>query len=69
MTEKIDVNGENSHPLYKYLRTELSGILGNKIKWNFTKFLIGRDGKPVKRFAPTTKPDALASYIEKALAQ
>jgi glutathione peroxidase len=69
MTEKIDVNGENSHPLYKYLRTELSGILGNKIKWNFTKFLIGRDGKPLKRFAPTTKPEALEKYIEQALAQ
>ena len=68
ITEKIDVNGANSHPLFNYLRGELSGLFGNKIKWNFTKFLIGRDGQPLKRFAPTTKPEALRSYIEQALA-
>lgn len=68
ITEKIDVNGANSHPLFNYLRGELSGLFGNKIKWNFTKFLIGRDGQPLKRFAPTTKPEVLRSYIEQALA-
>jgi glutathione peroxidase len=67
ITEKIDVNGDTSHPLYKFLRSELNGVLGDKIKWNFTKFLIGRDGNPIKRFAPTTTPAKLESYIEKAL--
>ena len=66
--EKIDVNGENSHPIFTYLRSELSGLLGNKIKWNFTKFLIGKDGQPIKRFAPTKKPEDLESIIQKALA-
>ncbi|MEZ5072396.1 MAG: glutathione peroxidase [Bacteroidales bacterium] len=52
MFAKIDVNGPDAHPLYKYLKKELGGVLGGKIKWNFTKFLIDADGKPVKRFAP-----------------
>ena len=65
MFSKIDVNGPDAHPLYKYLRTELPGILSNKIKWNFTKFLIDMDGKPVKRFSPTTKPDKIDQYLEK----
>ena len=65
MFSKIEVNGPDAHPLYKYLRTELPGILSNKIKWNFTKFLIDMDGKPVKRFSPTTKPDKIDQYLEK----
>ena len=64
---KIDVNGEETHPLYRWLKDEKSGAIGSKIKWNFTKFLIGRDGKPVKRYASTTKPGKLAKDIEKAL--
>jgi len=67
MTKKIDVNGDNSHPIFEYLRTQLPGILGNKIKWNFTKFLIGKDGQPIKRFAPTTKPLSFEDQIIKAL--
>ena len=69
MFAKIDVNGENAHPLFRYLKTEKAGILGSGIiKWNFTKFLIGRDGEPVARFAPTTKPEEIIDDIEKALA-
>lgn len=67
MFSKIDVNGENAHPIYKYLKKELGGTLGSKIKWNFTKFLIDAEGNPVKRFAPTTKPEKLEGYIEKLL--
>ncbi|MCK6262924.1 glutathione peroxidase [Vibrio sp. ZSDE26] len=68
ISEKIEVNGDNAHPLFVYLKQQLSGVLGSRIKWNFTKFLIGKDGQPIKRFAPTTKPDAIESYIQKALA-
>ena len=67
MFAKVDVNGDKAHPLFKYLRSELKGLLGSKIKWNFTKFLIGPDGKPVKRFAPTTKPVKIEPYIQKLL--
>lgn len=67
ITEKVDVNGPNSHPLFAYLRNALPGLFGNKIKWNFTKFLIGRDGKPLYRFAPITKPEKLEKYIKQAL--
>ncbi|WP_423819090.1 glutathione peroxidase [Salinimicrobium sp. TIG7-5_MAKvit] len=67
MFSKIEVNGDNAHPLFKYLKKELGSILGSKIKWNFTKFLIDRDGKPVKRFAPTTKPSGLEKDIKKLL--
>lgn len=67
MFSKIDVNGEKAHPMYKYLKKELPGILGEKIKWNFTKFLIDPDGKPVKRFAPTTKPEKIDSHLKKVL--
>jgi glutathione peroxidase len=67
MFSKIDVNGETAHPLYKYLKSELGGVLGSKIKWNFTKFLIDTEGKPVKRFAPTTKPDKIEKYLENIL--
>jgi glutathione peroxidase len=63
--KKIDVNGPDTHPLYAYLKTKKSGVFGTKgIKWNFTKFLVDRNGHPVKRFSPTTKPEALAKTIQ-----
>ncbi len=69
MMSKIEVNGNGAHPLYKWLTAEAPGLLGTKlIKWNFTKFLIGRDGRVIKRYAPTDTPEALAADIEKALA-
>ncbi len=64
MFSKIDVNGDNAHPVYKYLKKELHGIFGSRIKWNFTKFLIDSNGKPVKRFAPITKPEEIDRYLE-----
>ena len=67
MFDKIDVNGDNAHPLYLYLRGEKSGLLGSSIKWNFTKFLIDRLGKVVGRYAPTTTPEALTKDIEALL--
>lgn len=67
MFKKIDVNGSNADPLFKYLKSELPGLFGGWIKWNFTKFLIDRDGKPVKRFAPITKPEKLENDILKLL--
>ncbi|MDQ6641993.1 MAG: glutathione peroxidase [Actinomycetota bacterium] len=68
MFEKVDVNGDDAHPLYKWLRDQKSGLLGSKIKWNFTKFLLGRDGTVIKRYGSTTKPEKIASDIERALA-
>jgi len=66
--EKIDVNGDNAHPLYNFLKSQAPGILGSKgIKWNFTKFLVNKEGKVIKRFAPTIKPEALTADIEKLL--
>ncbi|MDR3763660.1 MAG: glutathione peroxidase [Acidobacteriota bacterium] len=65
---KIEVNGDAAHPLYKFLRAEAGGLLGDAIKWNFTKFLVGRDGRVLERFAPTTAPEKVAPEIEKALA-
>jgi len=68
MFEKIDVNGANAHPLYRWLTGEAPGLLGlEAIKWNFTKFLVDRDGNVVKRYAPVTKPEAIAADIEKLL--
>jgi glutathione peroxidase len=68
MFAKIDVNGEDAHPLYKALKAAAPGLLGSEaIKWNFTKFLVDRNGRVVDRFAPTTKPDAIAGDIEKLL--
>lgn len=64
MFSKIDVNGENTHPVFKYLKKELTGIGGKRIKWNFTKFLIDTKGNPVKRFAPVTKPEKIEKYIK-----
>ena len=66
---KIDVNGPDAHPLYRYLKTVKPGILGTEgIKWNFTKFLVDRKGDPIHRYAPSDKPEALASDIQAALA-
>lgn len=66
--EKIDVNGENAHPLYQWLKTEKAGILGSEaIKWNFTKFLVGRNGNVIARYAPTTKPADLEDDIKAAI--
>jgi glutathione peroxidase len=64
---KIDVNGNGADPFYKHLKKEQGGMLGSSIKWNFTKFLIGKDGKVVARFAPTDKPESLKPAIEKLL--
>ena len=68
MFSKIEVNGANAHPLYKYLKDAKPGLLGTEaIKWNFTKFLIGKDGEPVARYAPNTKPDELEAPIRRLL--
>lgn len=68
MFSKIDVNGSDAHPLFQWLRKQKGGLLGNKIRWNFTKFLVGKDGKVIGRYAPTTTPEKIADDIEKALA-
>ena len=65
--EKVEVNGAATHPVFRYLKNELPGVLGGRIKWNFTKFLIGRDGKPLKRFAPFTTPEKIETSILAAL--
>jgi glutathione peroxidase len=67
MMAKVDVNGADAHPVYSWLTTEKGGLLGGKIKWNFTKFLVGRDGQVIDRYAPQTKPEKLTGDIEKAL--
>ena len=67
MFAKIDVNGGNEHPLYKYLKSQKTGLLGPSIKWNFTKFLIDRSGKVVGRYAPTDRPEGLKKQIEALL--
>ena len=67
MFAKIDVNGSGAHPLYQYLRSEKSGLLGSSIKWNFTKFLVDRSGKVVGRFAPTATPEGIRKEIEALL--
>ncbi|OTG98029.1 glutathione peroxidase [Acinetobacter sp. ANC 4654] len=69
MFAKVDVKGPEAHILFRYLTNNSKGVLGNGIKWNFTKFLIGKDGKVLNRFAPTTKPETLESEIEAALSQ
>jgi glutathione peroxidase len=68
MFAKIDVNGSGTHPLFAWLKREKSGLGGGKIKWNFTKFLIARDGSVVDRYAPQTEPGALVADIEEQLA-
>lgn len=69
MFSKVFVNGENTHPVFSYLKNELKGTLGNNVKWNFTKFVIDRNGKPVKRFAPITKPENMKETIEQLLSK
>jgi glutathione peroxidase len=69
MMAKVEVNGSGAHPLYRWLTKEAKGLLGTQaIKWNFTKFLVGRDGKVLGRYAPTDKPEAMKKDIEAALA-
>ena len=65
---KVDVNGKQAHPLFAWLRSQRAGLLGGSIKWNFTKFLLDREGRVIGRYAPTTKPGRIAADIEKALA-
>ena len=67
MSTKVDVNGKNAHPLFKYLKSELKGTLTNNVKWNFTKFLINRDGVPFKRFSSSTEPEDISSSIDEVL--
>lgn len=69
MFQKVNVNGGETDPLFKFLKNQLPGTLGNDVKWNFTKFLLDRNGKPFKRYAPITKPIDLESDIETLLAQ
>ena len=66
---KIEVNGDNAHPLYKFLKSEKGGLLGDSIKWNFTKFLVDKQGNVIERYAPMTPPGESASDIEKQLAK
>jgi glutathione peroxidase len=66
---KIEVNGDNAHPVYKFLKSEKGGLLGDAIKWNFTKFLIDKQGDVVDRYAPLTPPDNIARDIERELAK
>jgi glutathione peroxidase len=69
MMAKVDVNGGAAHPLYKWLTKEAPGVLGTSfIKWNFTKFLVGRDGRVIKRYGPRDEPAGIAADIEAALA-
>jgi glutathione peroxidase len=68
MFAKIEVNGSDEHPLFTWLKSEKGGLLGDKIKWNFTKFLIARDGSVIGRYAPSTEPAVLADDVERALA-
>ncbi len=70
MMAKVDVNGPQAHPLWQWLTAEAPGLLGSQaVKWNFTKFLVGKDGKVIRRYAPTDKPQSLRKDIEAALAQ
>lgn len=67
MFQKIEVNGKNTHPLYKFLKEQSHGIIGKDIKWNFTKFLIDKDGNVVKRYAPITKPESIEKDLQRYL--
>lgn len=67
MFAKIDVNGEHTHPLYKHLKEQQKGLLMDKIKWNFTKFLVDKEGQVVERYAPTTKPEDIEKDIKELL--
>ena len=66
---KIEVNGDAAHPLYKFLKSEKGGLIGDSIKWNFTKFLVDKQGNVIERYAPTTPPERIAPDIEKQLAK
>jgi len=68
LTEKIDVNGKNTHPVFEYLKKHSRSTLGKEIKWNFTKFVVSKDGKTIKRFSPTTAPPSLRPTIEAYIA-
>lgn len=65
MFAKIEVNGPNTHPIFKYLKERLGGLFGSRIKWNFTKFLLDEQGRPLKRYAPITKPDQIEKDLVK----
>ncbi|MEC7263039.1 MAG: glutathione peroxidase [Bacteroidota bacterium] len=67
MFAKIEVNGKNTHPIFKYLKSKLGGLLGSKIQWNFTKFVVDKQGTPVKRFAPISTPESMEDYIKEIL--
>ncbi len=67
MFAKVDVNGDNAHPIFKYLKSKLGGWFCSAIKWNFTKFVINKDGKPVKRYSPMTKPEKMEDFIKSIL--
>jgi glutathione peroxidase len=67
MFAKVDVNGENAHPIFKFLKNELHGKVNNEIKWNFTKFLIDAQGKPVKRFSPLETPEIVGEFVSRLL--
>ncbi|GEM06789.1 glutathione peroxidase [Rhodotorula toruloides] len=69
LLKKGDVNGSNAHPVFQYLKPKAKGLLGERIAWNFTKFLVDKRGNVIHRYAPITKPDAIAADIEKALAE
>ena len=63
LSEKIDVNGSDTHPIFKFLKSNTGSLFGSRIKWNFTKFLISPEGKVIKRYSPTTKPDSIEKDI------
>lgn len=64
---KIDVNGPHTHPVFGWLKSKLGGLFGRRIKWNFTKFLVDAEGKPVKRFSPIVKPEAIEPHVRRLL--
>lgn len=66
--EKSEVNGPGTNPVFRFLKKKLGGLFGSRIKWNFTKFLLDREGRPVKRYAPVTKPEAIEGEIKRLLA-
>ncbi len=63
MFSKVNVNGEKTHEIFKYLKSQIGGLFGSRIKWNFTKFLVDKSGNPIKRFSPLTKPEQIEKYI------
>ena len=67
MFDKTEVNGPNAHPLFRFLKKNLPGWFGSRIKWNFTKFVVGRDGKPLKRFSPATTPEKMEGFIRNVI--